>query len=90
MLGPRWVYITIDAVESFVTKHYQNQINQFIDTDRNEYLLKLLFKKFQSQEGEHRDDAIRHLSSNATTMEKIWQKIVGVGSQISVQIARAI
>ena len=89
MISPRWAYITIVAVETFVTKHYQNQIDQFIDLDRDEYPLKILLLKFQSQEGDHRDDAVSHLNVKTTTVEKIWQKIVGIGSHVSVQIARA-
>ncbi len=90
MLGPRWVYITIDIVESFVTKHYQNQISKLNDAQHDEYLLKVILKKFKDDEGHHETDAKNRIDSPLTFIERMYQYFISVGSSLSVKIARII
>ncbi|MEM6486568.1 MAG: demethoxyubiquinone hydroxylase family protein, partial [Pseudomonadota bacterium] len=93
LFGAVAVYNTIDAVESFVDKHYQEQIDYLEHTSQCEALLTLL-KTCQADEISHRNEA-RHLASGPRTrvelvVTAVWTWVVGAGSKAAVSIARVI
>ena len=90
LLGPRWVYFTIEAVESFVIKHYQEQIDKLNDDQTHEYLLKVILNKFKNDEIIHEIEANNHIHYSPTIFEKILQSTIKFASSISVKIARII
>ena len=85
LLGQRFAYRTIDAVEQFVVDHYQAQI------DRTSGALRQLLLELQAEERAHRDDA-RHRAGAAGPgiATRLWQRIVGGGSAAAVHLARRI
>lgn len=92
LFGPRAVYATIGAVETFVDQHYQHQIDKLQGRPEHASLLGLL-KECQEDECEHRDEA---LNNNALTAQppgwllKAWCKLVGSGSSAAVELARRV
>ena len=92
LFGPRAVYATIAAVETFVDQHYQHQIDKLQGQPQQAELLGLL-KECQEDECEHRDEA---LNSNALVAQppswllRAWCALVGSGSSAAVELARRI
>lgn len=92
LLGRRWVYGTIEAVETFVVEHYQQQLDQFPrDTSAQRALCAELLR-FQQDEAEHREDAETRAEPDAEpgALLKIWQRVVDQGSRAAVVAARRI
>ena len=87
---PIWanaVYATIDAVETFVDHHYQEQIDRLAPAGEFADLRELLLK-CQQDEVAHRDEA-RHLTkSKPGAVLSCWRWLVGTGSSAAVLIAR--
>ena len=89
LFGPRAVYITIDAVETFVDRHYSDQIEalealgEFGD-------IRLCLERCRDEEIEHRDEA-RSLSTGPKGFtHRTWGWLVGAGSKAAVALARRI
>ncbi len=87
LLGPRWVYATIDAVETFVVTHYQAQLDHFPAATLAQRQLLAQLEQFQDDEGAHREDAARR-GETPTGLLRIWQRIVGAGSAAAVIAAK--
>lgn len=87
LFGANAVYATIDAVETFVDHHYQEQIDR-LAPDREFANLRELLLKCQQDEIAHRDEA-RHLTEGRPgVVLSCWQWIVGTGSWAAVVLAR--
>ena len=87
LFGANAVYATIDAVETFVDRHYQEQIDR-LSSDGEFGDLRELLLKCQQDEVAHRDEA-RHLTeSQPGFVLSSWRWIVGTGSSTAVLIAR--
>ena len=93
LFGPRAVYATIAAVETFVDQHYQHQIDKLQNRPEHAALLELLLQ-CQHDECEHRDEAI---ALQATPKSKppglllrAWCAVVGSGSSAAVELARRV
>ena len=56
LFGPRVVYATIDAVETFVDHHYQQQIDR-LDAEGRLPDLRAMLVRCQEEELHHRDEA---------------------------------
>ena len=54
--GRRGVFLTIEAVETFVVEHYQEQIDYLRDTGQHRQIRAVL-RRFQRDEDHHREDA---------------------------------
>ncbi|MEM1229485.1 MAG: demethoxyubiquinone hydroxylase family protein [Pseudomonadota bacterium] len=89
LLGPRWVYATIDAVETFVVAHYQAQLDHFPTTTPAQRQLRAQLEQFQADEGAHRDDAARR-AEQPSGLLRAWQRVVGAGSAAAVAAAKRI
>lgn len=90
LFGPRAVYATIEAVETFVNHHYEEQIfalaSQPALCDLRQTLLDC-----QADEVAHRDEAAaaRGLGQPAWLL-RVWCAMVGAGSKAAVSFIRFI
>jgi ubiquinone biosynthesis monooxygenase Coq7 len=87
LFGPRAVYATIAAVETFVDHHYQQQIDRLTDRPEHAALLSLL-RECQADECDHRDEALSHATKPPGLLLRAWCAMVGSGSAGAVHIAR--
>ena len=96
VLGPRAVYATIEAVETFVDHHYTEQIDAIDQRDpaRAQAPLQALraqLHAFRADEIEHRDDAAARFDGHAGSPSlalRLWIRAVGAGSRGAVKISR--
>ena len=86
IFGDNSVYATIDAVETFVDRHYQQQIDSLRQDDSFPALRKLL-EQCQADEICHRDEARAAVKSLNHTL-RAWCWLVGYGSAVAVKLAR--
>lgn len=89
LFGPRAVYATIDAVESFVDHHYQAQLDR-LDEARIEPALRALLAKCQEDEVHHRDEAREAAGPPPGALLRAWAWMVGAGSKAAVAAARRV
>jgi 3-demethoxyubiquinol 3-hydroxylase len=96
LTGPRAVYATIEAVETFVDQHYAEQIES-IDrhdphcTDPALQSVRALLEACRSDEIAHRDEAAALLAvggDEASLVLRAWVWSVGAGSRVAVKICR--
>jgi demethoxyubiquinone hydroxylase (CLK1/Coq7/Cat5 family) len=98
MLGPRAVYATIEAVETFVDRHYREQIEAIdrLDPGRTSpplQALRALLQSCRADEIGHRDEAALLLARSAKPSSlalRLWAASVGAGSRAAVKICRRI
>ena len=89
LFGPRAVYATIAAVETFVDQHYQHQIEKLKGRPEHAALLALI-RQCQQDECEHRDEALALQNQPPGWLLRAWCKLVGSGSSAAVALARRI
>ncbi len=94
LAGPRAVYGTIAAVETFVDRHYQEQIDH-IDAlsaaDRAAAVpLRALLERCQADECHHRDEAQAFQAGSGGPVLRAWCALVGAGSAAAVLLARTV
>ena len=87
LFGPRAVYATIAAVETFVDQHYQHQIDRLHNRPEHTELLQLLLR-CQADECEHRDEALAATGQPPGALLRAWCAVVGGGSAAAVGLAR--
>jgi ubiquinone biosynthesis monooxygenase Coq7 len=92
-VGPRAVYATIEAVETFVDQHYTEQIEAIdrLDPGRAHAALQALrahLHSFRADEVDHRDDAAARFDRQASPALRLWIWAVGAGSRGAVKICR--
>jgi 3-demethoxyubiquinol 3-hydroxylase len=98
MLGPRAVYATVQAVETFVDRHYREQIEAIdrLDPGRASpplQALRALLQSCRADEIGHRDEAALLLAGSAkpaSLLLRLWAASVGAGSRVAVKICRRI
>ena len=88
LTGPRAVYATIDAVETFVDRHYEEQVRKLPPYGPGGALRALLLA-CQADEVHHRDEA-RAARMGAGTLIRAWQWLVGTSSALAVKAARRV
>ena len=91
LAGPRAVHATIAAVETFVDRHYQQQLDHIARHGAPPGLLPLL-QQCQADECQHRDEASA-LAAAAGPLPwwlRAWCALVGHGSAAAVVLARRI
>jgi demethoxyubiquinone hydroxylase (CLK1/Coq7/Cat5 family) len=87
LFGPRAVFSTIGAVETFVDRHYRQQVDQLAgDSDHAE--LRALLITCQADECEHRDEALARAEGPPGGIMRRWCAVVGAGSALAVALAR--
>ncbi len=90
LVGYRAFCITIEAVETFVESHYQEQINYLMQANSQPDLLRIL-QRCCDEEVEHQQDAaVKKGLSNVNWFSQFWCRLVGNGSDIAVRLAKAI
>lgn len=89
LFGPRAVFATIEAVETFVDHHYQQQIDR-LDTERLYPGLRALLARCQAEEVHHRDEARDLGGGPPGPLLRGWAWLVGFGSASAVSAARRI
>ena len=89
LFGRRAVYATVAAVETFVDKHYQQQIDHLQCHGGPEGLLDLLLR-CQSDERHHRDEAAALAGTSTPWYLRAWCRVVGTGSAAAVVLARRV
>ena len=88
LFGASAVYRTVDAVESFVDRHYLEQINVLLDRPYDQSLRNIL-ESLRLDELEHRDEARAQIGSPGV-MSRLWVAMVGAGSRVGVYVASRI
>jgi ubiquinone biosynthesis monooxygenase Coq7 len=86
LFGPRAVYATIAAVETFVDRHYQDQIDR-LATEPAWAPLRDLLDRCRLDEVAHRDEAAGEAGPTGPLM-RAWAWIVGAGSSAAVKVCR--
>ena len=89
LAGARATYATIDAVETFVDHHYEEQIQKLATTGPDAALRNALLI-CQADEVHHRDEARTLQTSRAGPLLAAWMWAVGAGSKSAVSAARRI
>ena len=97
-VGPRAVYATVEAVETFVDHHYTEQIDAIdrFDPGRTQppvQTLRTHLQAFRADELEHRDDAAARLGGRtgpASAVLRLWTWAVGAGSRAAVKVCRRV
>jgi len=88
LFGPRAVYATIGAVETFVDRHYQQQLDR-LDGRAEAAPLRAMLAECQADEVHHRDEALA-AGPAPGRMLRAWCAMVGSGSAAAVVLARRI
>jgi ubiquinone biosynthesis monooxygenase Coq7 len=89
LIGARAVYATIDAVETFVDHHYEEQIRK-LPADGPGGALRALLMACQADEVDHRDEARAAGAAAHGRLLQSWQWLVGTGSALAVKAARRV
>jgi ubiquinone biosynthesis monooxygenase Coq7 len=90
LFGSKTVYATIEAVETFVNQHYEEQISALaLQPDLSDLRQTLL--DCQADEVAHRDEAAAaHGPSQPNVLLRAWCAMVGAGSSAAVSLIRHI
>ena len=89
LCGARAVYATIAAVETFVDRHYQQQIDRLHGRPGHEELRQMLVA-CQADERHHRDEAAALAGPPPGLLLRAWCALVGAGSDVAVRVARRV
>lgn len=87
LLGKKFIYATIFSVESFVEKHYQEQIN--LITNKNYNDIKKLLNELMHDEIHHKEEALEKVKG-LNCIHNFWGQLVKIGSISAVKISRLI
>jgi ubiquinone biosynthesis monooxygenase Coq7 len=92
LAGRQAVFATVEAVETFVDLHYQQQIASLSPLAQRESEQAILagFEKCRLDEVQHRNEAGQNRSAEMGLPLKPWTALVGAGSKAAVQFARFI
>jgi 3-demethoxyubiquinol 3-hydroxylase len=89
LFGTRAVYATIDAVETFVDHHYQQQLDR-LDAEAILPALRATLAQCQEDEVHHRDEARGLAARPPGAALRLWTWLVDSGSRAAVVAARRI
>ena len=90
LFGSKAVYATIEAVETFVNHHYEDQIRGLESKPELSDLRQTLLD-CQADEVAHRDEAAAALGSTRPNLVlRVWCAMVGTGSKAAVSLIRYI
>ena len=88
LLGKNFVYATIFYVESFVEKHYREQL-QLLSDFKNQIKIKELISELMSDEVSHKEESLKKISQ-LRLIHKIWGGVVTIGSRLAVSLSKKI
>lgn len=87
LFGPRAVYATIAAVETFVDGHYQAQVDHLASLPALA-ALRADLEACRQDEAHHRDEAAAHATTAPGLALRLWCAVVGQGSAAAVSLCR--
>ena len=90
LAGPRAVYATVAAVETFVDRHYAGQLARLDALPPDPALdgLRAALERCRRDELEHRDEAVAAATRPSGPALRAWTAAVAVGSATAVALAR--
>ena len=88
LIGKKFIYATIYFVESFVEKHYDEQILK-LRKKKNSLKLIQLLETLKNDEISHKEDSLKRFDKLSFLL-KIWGNIVEIGSRTAVLISHKI
>lgn len=88
LLGKNFVYATIYYVESFVEKHYQEQLS-LLSKDRKLNKIRSMISELMADEISHKKESLSSVT-NLNPIHRIWGKVVTIGSELAVNISKKI
>jgi demethoxyubiquinone hydroxylase (CLK1/Coq7/Cat5 family)/predicted DCC family thiol-disulfide oxidoreductase YuxK len=89
LFGPRAVYGTVEAVESFVDGHYAEQIER-LGAHPELAMLRDALADCRADEAAHRDEAAAQAGRSRDMGLRAWARIVGTGSALAVLASRRV
>lgn len=89
LFGRQAVFATIEAVETFVDHHYEQQIVR-LDPQGKFGVLRQTLVDCQADEVSHRDEAAKLALPTWSLLMRLWCCVVGVGSAAAVVAAKRI
>tara|TARA_Y100000385_G_C12868405_1_gene540371 strand:- start:90 stop:653 length:564 start_codon:yes stop_codon:yes gene_type:complete len=89
LFGRQAAFATIEAVETFVDHHYQQQITR-LDAEGDYGSLRQSLVDCQADEVSHRNEATLLASPDRSLLLRLWCAIVGSGSVAAVVAAKRI
>ena len=89
LFGPRVVYATVAAVETFVDRHYAEQVARLdaLPADRDRAALRADLERCRLDELHHRDEALQAGASTGWVV-RLWTGAAKHGSAAAVALAR--
>lgn len=90
LFGSKAVYATIEAVETFVDLHYEEQVRALVSQPELN-TLRLTLLQCQEDEVKHREEAAQaHGTDKYGFVLRLWCTLVGAGSRGAVAVCRHI
>ena len=89
LFGRNAVFATVDAVETFVDRHYADQVNR-LNLEGTHDELRALLERCRIDEVRHRDEARLSLDHAPGVVAGAWCWLVGAGSVVAVFLARRV
>ncbi len=89
LFGRNAVFVTIEAVETFVDDHYKQQVIA-LSTRPHLAGLGAILERFRRDEVHHRQDAGARVCESVGIIARSWRYLVGAGSRAGVWLARRI
>ncbi len=90
LFGSKAVYATIEAVETFVDLHYEEQVRALVSQPELN-TLRLTLLQCQADEVKHREEAAQaHGTDKHGFVLRLWCTLVGAGSRGAVAVCRHI
>ena len=86
LLGKNFVYATIYYVESFVEKHYQEQLS-LLSKDRKLNKIRSMISELMADEISHKKESLSSVT-NLNPIHRVWGKVVTIGSKLAVNISK--
>ncbi len=87
IFGHNFFCLTVNAIETFVVGHYNQQINYLKQSNTNSSLLAFL-QKCCKEEVSHKLEAANCIFDQLSIVEKIWFKIIKSCSAFAVKVAK--
>ena len=90
LFGPKIVFATIEAVESFVEDHYEEQLIYLRSQNNPNQSLINLLQSCQDDEIEHKIESGHKKNLSSGFFLNLWVRIVGGVSAFAVRVAKVI
>ena len=89
IVSARAVFATIEAVETFVNQHYEDQIRK-LPAAGSAGSLRAVLRECQADEVHHRDEASALRGARCGFALRLWTWLVAFGSRVAVVAARRV